>query len=134
MSLHETLKHFHDDHVVLFSYINFFYMLLSFMLLFFMCVLIGAFLFLINPIDRYPLMFVAERIQRLNHFSECYIKIIVDHNHVDVFVVFPLQQCALFDCCHQIIVLWAEKNIQFHTFQSIKRLFIAYLVQGCQRL
>lgn len=46
---------------------------------------------LVYPVDRNPLVFVTQSLHCLDDLSECYVEIIVDHHHIDVFVVFALQ-------------------------------------------
>lgn len=59
----------------------------------------------IYPIHRHPLMFMTKCIQCLDNFSKCNVKIFIYNHHIQIFLVFPLQQCTLLDCCYQIIIL-----------------------------
>lgn len=65
----------------------------------------------VYPVDGHPLVFVAERLHCLDHLAERHIKVIVHHHQVDVLVVFALQQGALLDGRHQVVVLlfWGEQ-------------------------
>lgn len=60
---------------------------------------------LVDPVDRYPLVFVTEGFQCVRHGPECDVKVLVDDDHVQVFVILALQQGTFLDGRNKIVIL-----------------------------
>jgi len=71
----------------------------------------GRVSFLVDPVDRHPLLLVAHLIQSFHHLTERLVEVLIHDDHVEVFLVFPLDKAALLDGGHQIVVLF-KRTIQ----------------------
>lgn len=55
------------------------------------------FSYLVDPVNGHPLLLVAHLVEGLHHLPEGLIEVLIHDDHVEVFLVLPLDEAALLD-------------------------------------
>lgn len=66
---------------------------------------------LINPINRYPLMFRGQMFQSLNNLPESVIKIVVSNYEICIFIASTLQACTVLQSAFEIFLLMKSERV-----------------------